>query len=228
MFSIIASTLKVAGRLYALATACKKGRRNSNVKVRNENSLVIVRAKAPNKNSLTNFQDEIASTSTGGGSAPDAKEAGASSATTKVQDESVTAPAGATAIAMRKTTTTRMPTPTTTNEKDGDRDPNENTDKCSDNDKENDNDKVNDNDRYDYNDNNNDGDNETSDCAEQHCKGRSVKVQSESRLAIERAKALNENSLTNFRDEIVSTSTGANSVPDARETDKSSCSTTAQ
>ena len=125
MFSLIASTLKVAGRLYALAAACEKSRRNSIVQVRDESSLVIVRE--------TNLQDDIAGTSTGGHLVPGAEETGASSATTKVEGESTTAAAGATETIplpaqAPKTTTTRIPTPTTTKEKGGDKNKNNDND----------------------------------------------------------------------------------------------------
>ncbi len=133
MFSLIASVLKVAGRLYALAAACEKSRRNSIVQVKEESSLMIMHAKVLNENRFTNLQDEIASTSTGVDSVPDAEESDASSATTKVQVESTTAAAGATEMIplpspAPKIKTAGMPTPTTTKAKDGDRDKNEDND----------------------------------------------------------------------------------------------------
>jgi hypothetical protein len=83
MFSMVASTLKVVGRLYALAiTASKTFHRNITVKVQDETSLAIVRTKALNENSLKSLQDEIASTTTNGDSVPAAEEASASSSTT--------------------------------------------------------------------------------------------------------------------------------------------------
>ena len=197
MFSLIASTLKVAGRLYALAAACEKSRRNGIVQVKEESSLVIVRARALNDISLTNLQDDIASTSTGGHLVPDAEETGASSATTKVEGESTTVVAGATETIplpaqAPKTTTTRIPTPTTTKEKDGDRDKNE----------DNDNEQL---------------------CEGR--RNSTVKVQNESSLAIVRAKALSENNLRSLQDKPSSTSAGGHSVRAVEEAGESSSTT---